>query len=206
MISLTIILVAVTVLISIAAFNNEEIYNKLILWPKAMHGNPAEYYRLLSSGFIHADWNHLLFNMFTLYFAGESAEGSIGSGGLFMLLYLTGIIVASLPSFIKNRNNNYYRSLGASGGVSSVLFLMIYFYPWGGIQLMFIPINIPSIVFGGLYLAYEYYMSKRGGTNVNHDAHLWGSLYGLFFAFCIDPSHGVEFIDKLMHPQIHLIG
>ncbi len=204
MFSITIIIVAVTVLISIAAFNNDEIYNKLILWPRAMHGNPAEYYRLLTSGFIHADWNHLFFNMFTLYFAGESAEEATNSGGLFMLLYLSGIIISSLPSFVKNRNNSYYRSLGASGGVSAILFLMIYFHPWDGIGIIFIPIHIPCIIFGGMYLAYEYYMSKRGDTNINHDAHLWGALYGLLFAFCIDPTHGARLIEDLMHPQIHL--
>ena len=117
----------------------------------------------------------------------------------------SGIIISSLPSFIKNRNNSHYRSLGASGGVSSVLFLMIYYSPWSGIGIMFIPIHIPSIVFGVLYIAYEYYMSKRGGTNINHDAHLWGAIYGLFFAFCIDETHGANFIDQMMHPYIHLI-
>jgi membrane associated rhomboid family serine protease len=142
--------------------------------------------------------------MFTLWFCGSSIE-QLGMGSHLVLLYLTGIVVASLPSFLKNRNNNYYRSLGASGGVSAALFLIIYYMPWGGLRIMFIPINIPCIVFGGLYLAYEAYMAKRGAGNVNHDAHFMGALYGLFFAFLIDPSHGLDFIDALMHPQIHLL-
>ena len=100
--SVTIIIVAITALITIGAFNNETIYNKLILWPRAMHNNPAEYYRLLSSGFIHADWNHLIFNMITLYFFGGTVEGFAG-GDRFVILYLTGIIIASLPSFPKYR-------------------------------------------------------------------------------------------------------
>ncbi len=201
--SYTLIIIAITVMISLAAFNNDTIYNKLILWPRAMDNNPAEYYRLLSSGFVHADMNHLIFNMFTLWFCGSSIE-SMGISGQFVTLYLTGIVVASLPSFLKNRHNSYYRSLGASGGVSAALFLIIYAEPWGGLRIMFIPINIPCIVFGGLYLAYEAYMAKRGSGNINHDAHLWGAVYGLLFAFIIDPSHGVGFIDTLMHPHYNM--
>ena len=198
--SYTIILTLITVGISIAGFNNEAIINKLILWPRYMD-SPKEYYRLLTSGFIHADWNHLLFNMFTLFFIGRSLEEGMYLGEKLPILYLSGIIIASLPSFLKNRHNSYYRSLGASGGVSSILFFMIYYFPWSRINIMFIPIGIPSILFGVLYLAYEAYMAKRGAGNVNHDAHFWGSVYGLFFAFMIDPSHGQVFVDTLLHPR-----
>jgi membrane associated rhomboid family serine protease len=194
----TIIIVAITVILSIAAFNNETIINKLILWPRQMD-NPQEYYRLLTSGFIHADWNHLLFNMITLFYMGRWAEYILGAG--FLTLYLTGIIIASLPSFLKNRNNSYYRSLGASGGVAAVLFFFIYSSPWSRISMMFIPIGIPSIIFGVLYLLFEAYMAKKGGGNVNHDAHIWGSVYGLFFALLSDPTHGLGFINALMSPQ-----
>jgi membrane associated rhomboid family serine protease len=196
----TLAILAVTILTSIAAFNNQEIYNKLILWPRVMAGKPSEYHRLLSSGFIHADWNHLIFNMVTFYFFGQSLE-YMGLGILFPVLYLTGIVIASLPSFLKNRNNSYYRSLGASGGVASILFFSIYYNPWSRISLMFIPIGIPAIVFAVLYLAYSIYMSKRGDDNVNHDAHLWGSVYGLLFALVIDSSHGMSFVQELMHPR-----
>lgn len=194
----TIIIVAITVILSIAAFNNETIINKLILWPRQMD-NPQEYYRLLTSGFIHADWNHLLFNMITLFYMGRWAEYILGAG--FLTLYLTGIIIASLPSFLKNRNNSYYRSLGASGGVAAVLFFFIYSSPWSRISLMFIPIGIPSIIFGVLYLVFEAYMAKKGAGNVNHDAHIWGSVYGLFFALLTDPTHGMSFINALLSPQ-----
>ena len=194
----TIIIVAITVLLSIAAFNNETIINKLILWPRQMN-NPQEYYRLLTSGFIHADWNHLLFNMITLFYMGRWAEYILGAG--FLTLYLTGIIIASLPSFLKNRNNSYYRSLGASGGVAAVLFFFIYSTPWSRISMMFIPIGIPSIIFGVLYLVFEAYMAKKGAGNVNHDAHIWGSVYGLFFALLTDPTHGLSFINALLSPQ-----
>jgi membrane associated rhomboid family serine protease len=194
---LTVIITIITVLISMAAFNNADLVNKLILWPRYMD-NPKEYYRLLTSGFIHADWNHLIFNMVSLYFIGQSAEMLLGGG--IITLYLTGIIVSSLPSFIKNRNNSYYRSLGASGGVSSILFLVIYFFPWGKLQIIFIPIGIPCIIYGVLYLIYEAYMSKRGQGNVNHDAHFWGAIYGFLYAIVIDPSHGLSFFNQVMHP------
>ena len=195
--SITLIIIAVTVLISIAAFRDEALINKLILWPRYMD-SPQEYYRLLTSGFIHADWNHLLFNMFSLYFMGGVVEGVLGGG--IVTLYLTGIIVASLPSFLKNRNNNHYRSLGASGGTASILFFVIYMVPWGKLRLLFIPIPIPCIVFGVLYLLGEAYIAKRGQGNVNHDAHIWGAVYGLVYALIMDPSHGVNFVNTLMHP------
>ena len=198
--SFTLIIVAITVIVSIAAFSNVDLLNKLILWPRQMN-SPAEYYRFITSGFIHADWNHLFFNMFALYFFGENIENGLGiSGALFLAIYISGIVLSSIPSFVKNRNNSYYRSLGASGGVSTIVFMTIYFFPWSKISLMFIPIGIPAILFAVLYLIYSVVMSKRGVGNVNHDVHIWGSIYGLIIAAIVDPSHGISFIDQLMHP------
>ncbi len=207
--SFTLIIVVITVIVSYAAFNNDALMNKLILWPRQMN-SPEEYYRFLTSGFIHADWNHLIFNMLTLYFFGQNIEDGLGVGAFIIVLYLTGIVVAGLPSYLKNRNNSYYRSLGASGGVSSIVFFTIYFFPWNRIQFFFIPIGIPSIVFAIGYLAYSAYMSKssggnnrdvsRWGGNINHDAHIWGSVYGFVFAIIYDPSHGLSFIEAIMHP------
>lgn len=193
----TIITIVVTVLISMAAFNNQAIVDKLILWPRYMD-SPQEYYRLLSSGFIHADWNHLIFNMISLYFIGISAESILGMG--FLTLYLTAIIISSLPSYLKHRNNSYYRSLGASGGVAAVMFFFIYFAPWSKLYIIFLPIGIPAILFGALYLFYEAYMAKKGGGYMNHDAHFWGAVYGLAYALVIDPTHGKLFINSVMNP------
>ncbi len=202
--SYTILILIITVAISIAGFSNEQIINKLILWPRKMD-NPAEYYRLLTSGFIHNDWNHLIFNMITFYFIAPSVEFLMAMIGkpseMFVLLYLSAIVISSLPSFVKNRNNSYYRSLGASGGVAAILFFTIYYSPWSLIRILFIPIGIPSILFGVLYLAYEAYMAKRGAGNVNHDAHFIGSVYGLLFALVVDPSHGMSFINAIMSPH-----
>lgn len=197
--SYTVIIIIVTALISFAAFSNEEITNKLILWPRYMK-SPAEYYRFLTSGFIHADIAHLGFNMFTLYFCGESMElimSIVASKWLFIVLYLSAIIISSIPSYIKHRHNSYFRSLGASGGVAAVLFATIYYSPWSMIYVYFI--KMPSILFAFIYLGYSVYMSRRGGDNINHDAHLWGSIYGFVFAFLVDPSHGATFINAITH-------
>jgi membrane associated rhomboid family serine protease len=199
--TITLIIVAVTSIISIIAFSNTTLYNKLILWPRYMD-SPAEYYRLLTSGFIHADWMHLLFNMFTFYWFGNNIEGifdALGVHMLFPVMYLTAIIISSLPSFLKNRNNTYYRSLGASGGVAAALFATIYYSPWATIYIYVIP--VPSIIFAVLYLGYSAYMSRKGADNVNHGAHLWGSIYGFAFSLLLDPTHGRYFINQLMHLQ-----
>lgn len=198
---LTIILVVITVLTSLAGFNDERLINRLILWPSRMR-SPGESHRLLSSGFIHADGAHLFFNMFTLFFIGSSVETAYeyrASWLLYLVLYLAGIVVASLPSFLKNRENSYYRSLGASGGVAAVLFASVYFSPWASIYIYFV--KLPSILFAVLYLAYSVYMSRRGGDNVNHNAHFWGAIFGFLFTLAVDPDHGRQFFAEITHPN-----
>ncbi len=203
--SFTIIIIAITCLVSFSAFNNRDVYNKLILYPYGMSSSPAEYYRLITSGFLHADVQHLLFNMFTLYFFGKNIEfvfQQISFSGLFLILYLTGIVVASAPAMFKHRNHSYYMALGASGGVSSILFASVYYFPWARISFFGIDaLAIPGIIFGVLYLAYSAYMDKKGNDNIGHDAHFWGAVYGFVFAFLVDPSHGRSFIDQLLHPS-----
>lgn len=199
--TITIIIIAVTVIVSLAAFNNHNIYQKLILWPRRMHSG-TEYYRLVTSGFIHADYQHLFFNMLTLYFFGRNAEfilAVLGKTNLYPFIYITGIIISSLPSFLKNRNNSNYMSLGASGGVSSILFMVIYYDPWSPINIV-----IPAILFAVAYLAYSAWASRRNRDNVNHDAHFWGALYGLAVAWATDPTHGQSFIYQLTHPSFHI--
>jgi len=195
---LTILFVVATVLVSLAGFNDERTINKLILWPARMRA-PGEYYRLLTSGFIHADGMHLFFNMFTLFFIGSGVEMAYEfyiNWLLYAVLYLAGIVVASLPSFLKNRDNSYYRSLGASGGVAAVIFASVYFDPWARIYA-----SLPLIVFAVLYLTYSAYMARRGGGYVNHDAHFWGSVFGFVFTLIADPDHGSGFLAELMSPR-----
>lgn len=196
---MTVALIAVTVLVSMQAFRDRNLFAKLILWPARMK-QPSEYYRFLSSGFIHADNQHLIFNMISLFFMGYGVatyyEYFVGKP-MYLLLYLSGIIVSSIPSYLKNRNNMYYSSLGASGGVSAVTTAYVYFAPWSKIIIFVIP--MPAILYAVLFIAGSAYMSRQNRDNINHDAHLWGAVYGFLFTWAVDPSHGTWFIENMKH-------
>ncbi len=206
--TITIAIIAITCIISFTAFNSEKIINDLIFWPP-MIKNKNQYYRFVTSGFIHADIMHLAFNMLALYsFSralianGVSLENffvlKVGKIG-FIAFYLLGIIVSEVPSYIRNRNNYSYRSLGASGAVSAVIFASILFNPWSVIGVFFIP--MPAIVFAVLYVVFTIYMDRRGGDNVNHSAHLWGAIYGILATIAIEPKVIAHFLEELMHPK-----
>lgn len=198
----TTILIAVTAVISIAAWQNQSLMNRWILNPYQT-ANRGEYYRLLTSGFLHADWGHLIFNMITLYFFGGILEQIFGmvfgaNASIYLIgFYLVGIIVSDIPSFLKHRHDPGYNSLGASGGVSAVLFAVIMFTPLTPINLFLIPIDIPGFIFGGLYLAYSYYESRRGAGNINHDAHLYGAVFGIVFMILVYPAVLPSFIEQI---------
>jgi len=203
----TLIIIIVTALVSFSAFNSSKVYSDLIMYPPAI--NRGQWYRLLTSGFIHADVMHLGFNMLTLWFFGRLLEeqyfavqfaqfGSI-SKYMFLIFYLLGIVVSDLPTYIKHRNNNSYASLGASGGVSAVLFAFILLVPWATIYVFVIP--VPAIVFGVLYLVYSQYMSKKGGDNINHDAHFWGAMFGIVALLVIDRDTIPRFLEAIQHPR-----
>lgn len=198
MLSQTIILIILTTLLSFSAFNNQKLYGDLILYPPAV--NRGQYYRFLTSGFIHADMQHLLFNMLTLYFFGQGIEKLLSAyvgKWAFLTLYLGAIIVSDIPSYLKNKHNASYASLGASGGVSAIVFAYIIFAPWS--WFAFPP--VPAILFGIGYMWYSIYMSKKGTDNVNHDAHLWGALFGIAFIFINMPDQVLGFIQRLMDVQ-----
>ncbi len=201
---LTLILIAVTVLVSWLAFNNARLLDRLILWPPAIDRH-RQYDRLVTHGFIHADFGHLLFNMFTLFFFGRAVEQAfvhrIGEIG-FVAFYLSAIVIAILPTYLQHRHDAGYRSLGASGAVSAALFAFILMQPWSSIYLFLIPIPIPAIVFGVLYIGYSIWMDRRGTDNVNHSAHLWGAGYGMLFTLLIEPWIGPAFLQQLLHPAI----
>lgn len=200
--SYSIILVIVTVLVSLAAFNNDQLRGKLVFWPWRMNDSPSEYYRFITSGFIHADYIHLIFNMLALFSFGQTVESYfeyIGKPYLFPVMYLTGIVASSLPSYAKHKNHSHYSALGASGGVSAVMFAYVYFAPWQIIRVWFIP--IPGIVGAIAYLAYSAYMGKKGNDNIGHDAHFYGAVYGFLFTLLFDPTHGRIFFEQLMHPS-----
>ena len=188
--SLTIVIVAITVLVSWRAFNDRALMERMILWPPAVERR-RQYDRLFGYGFVHADWMHLLFNMITLWSFGTAVERlfspMITPVG-FVLFYLSAIVVSILPTYIAHRRDPNYRSLGASGGVSAVLFAFILFDPWSKLIIFPIPVPIPAFLFAILYVAYSIWMDRRGRDNINHSAHLWGAAYGLLFTVLLDPG------------------
>jgi membrane associated rhomboid family serine protease len=187
--------------VSWLAFNNGRLMERLILWPPAIQRR-HQYDRLVTHGFIHADFQHLLFNMITLYFFGSLVERAfvplIGHVG-FVLFYLSAVVVAILPTYSQHRHDARYRSLGASGAVSAVLFTFILFQPWSMIYVFFLP--LPAIVYAVLYIGYSIWMDKRGLDNVNHSAHLWGAAYGVMFTLLVEPAVLGSFVQRLLHPS-----
>ena len=198
-VSLTIVIVAITVLVSWRAFNDRALLERLILWPPAVERR-KQYDRLLTHGFIHADWMHLLFNMITLWSFGSAVERVFSEWITpvgYVLFYLSAIVIAILPTYIGHRQDANYRSLGASGGVSAVLFAFILFDPWSKLIIFPIPVPIPAFLFAILYIGYSIWMDRRGGGNVNHSAHLWGAAYGVLFTLVLEPRVFAHFTRTL---------
>lgn len=191
---IVILIIILTGFTSYKAFNDIAFFDKLKF--NASHTiNSKEYYRLFSSGLIHADWMHLIINMYVLYMFGEIVLYffllifGLFANLHFLVLYILGLGLSSIPSLIKHRNNYAYNAVGASGAVSAVVFSSILLYPQGGIGFIFIPgIDIPSWLFGILYLAYSAYMSKKNIDNIGHDAHFWGAIWGLVYTIIIRPE------------------
>ena len=200
---ITITLIAINCLLSFICFSNNTLMNKLIFHPPAISQN-NQWYRFLTSGFIHKDGSHLLFNMITLFFFGQSLEPGftlLGLGPtLYIVFYLSAIIVSEIPTYLKHKNDENYYSLGASGAVAAIVFAMVLFAPWEKIYLkLFIP--IPFILYAVGYLAYSAYMDRKGKDNIGHSAHLWGSLYGLVFMLIAYPDSLKIFMEQIIHPH-----
>jgi len=198
----TLALIAVTCIVSISAFGNPRLLEALLLWPPAI-SRRHQYWRLLSYGLVHADSSHLLFNMLTLFFFGRAMEGLyaqyLGPFG-FALFYAGGLLVSILPSWWLHRRDPNYRSLGASGAVSAVLFAFILLQPWAMIFVFFLP--LPAILYAVAYIAYSIWMDHTGGRDrVNHSAHMWGGAYGVLFTVFMEPRVVLVFVDQLQHPH-----
>lgn len=189
---ITLILIVVTAMISIQAFNQAGFMQKLIFNPYAIF-HKKQWYRFLSSGFLHADWIHLGLNLFVLFSFGSVVQKYyayfFGTAGnyLFILLYLSSIIAANASTYYAHKNNPSYNSLGASGAVSAVVFASILFQPIAKIYLYGL-IGIPGYLAGIAYLVYSQYSSKNNQDNINHEAHFYGAVYGIVFTLVLKPS------------------
>lgn len=183
--NITLAIIIITCLVSVPAFSSQKMIDDLIFYPPAIYRR-NQWYRFFTCGFIHADWMHLAFNMISLYSLGSYVEGAFTEvfGGmgkvLYIVLYFTSLFFCLLPTYIKHRDNSYYRSLGASGAVSAIVFAFILLFPTTELNLLFIP-GVPGFIFGALYLIISSVMSKRGDSHINHSAHLWGAVYGVVF-------------------------
>ncbi len=192
--SITLLLIILTGAVSLAAFNNPGLFQRLLFEPFVI-GVRGEWYRFITHAFIHANWPHLLVNMFVLYFFGRNVEMlyPMIAPGLpvwvsFLGLYVGGILASSIPSYRKHLYNPTYRAVGASGAVSAVLFAQVLMLPTSEVAFLFLPIPMPAWVFGVLYLAYSWYMDKRGGDNVAHDAHFHGAVFGIIYTAALSPD------------------
>ncbi|MCX7862057.1 MAG: rhomboid family intramembrane serine protease [Bacteroidales bacterium] len=198
----TVLIIVSIVLSSILAFNNRDFYIKGWFSPYDIF-RFKQYYRFVTHIFIHASWEHLIFNMLTLYFFGMHVEDSYGYyfgkwGKMFYVIeFIFAGILASIPTYVKHRNNTSYVAVGASGAVASILFTSILFDPTNKIYIMFIPIGIPAYIFGPLYLIYSAYMAKKNVDRIAHDVHFWGSVIGFVLPLFIKPELLTIFVELI---------
>jgi len=186
---------AITIATSLWAFYDDTLYGNLILHPASV-SKGQRVYTVITSGLIHNDWMHLIFNMLSYSFFAFDLEKDLGHWQ-FGLLYVLCLILSDLPTVYKHRNDDWYHSLGASGAVSGVIFSAILFHPLRGMGIMLIPISIPAVLFGALYLIYCNYSSKHARDNINHDAHMFGALSGLLVTIALDPHVVHGFIEQV---------
>ena len=200
---ITVILILITVITSWNCFKNPLLLDRLSLKPYIVISK-GQFYRLFSHSFLHSTWEHLLFNMMSLYFIGVYVEKiffiTFGQQAhyLYLILYFGGCIFASIYSLITQRNNKDYSAIGASGAVSSVIFAFILFEPLQKLYLFAIPIGIPAVLFGIIYLASSFYLSKRKSDNIAHDAHIAGALWGFLFPIILKNELFLNFIHSCL--------
>lgn len=197
----TYFIIGITSLISFSAFSNHNLFGKLLFNAVSVHEN-GQWYRLFSHGLIHADFAHLLLNMFVLYSFGTAIEDyyfgimfKSNASVIFGLLYLTALPASTLYSYYKHKFNSAYNAVGASGAVSAVVFASILISPLSTLYVWFVPVK--AFIFGALYLAYSWYMAKKGTDNVGHDAHFWGAVYGMVFTAALKPVLIMNFIYQM---------
>lgn len=176
-------------------YKDHTIIYRFVLHPWSVY-HEKKYYQLISSGFVHGDLGHLMFNMLTFFFFAFNLEIVVGSF-FFLIIYLFSLILSDIPTLLRNKDNPDYRSLGASGAISGVLFSSILFFPTSEIYIFFIPIGIPAPIFGLLYLAYCWWAAKKSQGNINHDAHFWGAAAGIFITVVLVPGVIPYFLEQV---------
>jgi membrane associated rhomboid family serine protease len=186
---------AITIASSLWAFSNDNLYANMILHPFSVYRG-QRVYTVITSGMIHNDWMHLGFNMLSYYFFAFQLEPVLGHWQ-FGFLYVASLILSDLPTVFKHKNDEWYHSLGASGAVSAVIFSYIMFDPLSKMMIIPIPIGIPAVLFGILYLIYCNYASKYSRDNINHDAHMFGALSGVLITIVLQPHVVHGFIEKV---------
>ena len=202
--SVTLFIILITGLVSYLAFQNDELMEKLIHRPYVESKN-NQIYRWLTAGFLHADWTHLLINLYVLYSFGAYVErwykyefGHLKGGVLYGLLYILSMVLANLVTYQKHRLNSGFASVGASGAIAGILFAFILFEPWNMLLLFFI-IPIPAFLFAILYVVYSHYASRKSyHERIDHDAHLYGALTGMAFTILLKPVLVHEFLQKII--------
>lgn len=211
---ITICIIVATVIMSALAFQRRDMFERLLMSPWNV-AHRKEYYRMISHAFIHADWMHLAFNMYTFYSFGTFLEliftrepyfhrmfpeldfwGEKQGEIRFVLLYAAGAVVACIPSLIKHKDNANYRSVGASGAVSAVLMAFMVMFPTWEIQLFYI-VPMPAFIGAFVFFGLEHYLSRKGNTNIAHDAHIWGALFGILFVAALNPEFITLFVSHV---------
>lgn len=199
---MTYAIIGFTVLISLLALRDRKVFESMLFEPFVINTR-KDWFRLVTHGFIHGNIPHLAVNMFVLFMFGPTVENGYaaitGRSGLlpFLMLYLAGITLSSLPGYYKHRWDPTYRAVGASGATSAVLFASILLAPLDKMMLLILPIPAPAWIFGILYLGYEWYMGKRGGDGIAHDAHFAGALVGILFTAVLDPGVLPRFVEAV---------
>jgi membrane associated rhomboid family serine protease len=181
----SIAIIAITVYFSVKGFSSSAFLNRYLFSTREILED-RQYYRILTSGALHADWVHLLFNMFSLYSFGSAIELLFGRV-TFLATYLAGIIGGNILALILHRKETY-RALGASGGVCGVIFACIFLLPGTSVQMFFIPIPIPASIYAILFMLISYFGIRSQFSNIGHDAHLGGAIIGLLTATAFQPS------------------
>lgn len=195
-------IVALTIFLSTIAisaytmYKNHSLLYKMMFSPYEAKHN-GRWHTLITSGFVHADLTHLIFNMLTFYFFAFKLEAVVGPFS-FLIIYFGSMVLADIGSIIKHKDNPNYRSLGASGAISGVVFSTILYFPTSKMMIMPIPVPIPAVVFGGLYLAWCYFAAKQANDNINHSAHFIGALAGIALTIVLEPNIIPYFLDAIL--------